>query len=425
MCGLAAIHAGHNVTIVEKFGDERQSHMAGVCLGPDALVYLAAHDRLSSNFTHQSLRVQALQPDETLKIFVNGIRMITSWDTYYYRLRACFDRYTSSYYPSSPLPFRTDGSSSYICHKQVLEVKPDQEGEGSLILSILDRKTQEIERRRADLVIGADGPDSLIRSIYQPEVKRQYVGYIAWRGTVPEREVSIETRKIFKRSVTVHMMHRNHCIMYTIPGSNGCLEAGERFLNFLWYTNQSPEELEEILKDAIDGHVHHNIVPSGHVREDIWSAQITRAQKEPLPCSFLEVMGKIRSPFIQVITEFCSPRAAFENGRVLLVGDALSLFRPHTAFSGTQAAFHASRVEEYIRGEISVSEWEEKVSRYSRLHWSQSVWWGDFYQVHPLAALLSGLKYWWLCGIDKVKSWLQKEEPLLRTSSNTVTEYDD
>lgn len=111
-----------------------------------------------------------------------------------------------------------------------------------------------------------------------------------------------------------------------------------------------------ILKDAIDGQIHHNIVPSGHVREDIWSAQTTRAQKEPLSRPFLEVMGKIRSPFIQVITEFCSPRVTFENGRVLLVSDTLSLFRPHTAFSGTQAVFHASRVEEYIRGEIPVSE---------------------------------------------------------------------
>ena len=45
MCGVALKHAGHTVTIIEKADDERQSHMAGVCLGLDAQRFLARHDR--------------------------------------------------------------------------------------------------------------------------------------------------------------------------------------------------------------------------------------------------------------------------------------------------------------------------------------------------------------------------------------------
>jgi hypothetical protein len=424
MCGIALVHAGHTVTIIEKEDNERQSHMAGVCLGPDAEVYLASHDRCKAAFSHRSLRVQALNPDESIKIFVIGRRDITSWDTYYFRLRACFDQYASSYYPHPPQPKETDGRALYVCRRKVLDMFPSSETDRGMILSTLNFDNQEVTQTKADVVIGADGPDSFVRSKYLPAVKREYVGYIAWRGTVPESEVSMSTREIFKRSATVHMMHRHHCIMYTIPGINGSLEPGERLLNFLWYTNETEEALQEILIDGVDGHKHHNIVPAGRIREYIWTAQVEHAKNVPLPSPFLEVITKIRRPFIQVITDFCAPQAAFEDGKVLLVGDSLSLLRPHTAFSGTQAAFHALRVEEYVGGKITLKQWEGKVLGYSRLHWAQSIWWGKFYQHHMLVALAAGLRYWWYCGIDKVQSWWNGEDSLLRTSSNRVEEYD-
>lgn len=183
------------------------------------------------------------------------------------------------------------------------------------------------------------------------------IGYIAWRRNVPESEVSPATREVFKRSVTVHMTHRHHCIMYTIAGANGSLEPGQQLLNFLWYANESQETLKEILIDGIDGHRHHNIVAASHVREDIWEMQVARAKVVPLPTPFLEDLTKIRRPFIQVMTEFCSSQASFEDARVLLVGDTLSLFRPRTAFSSTQASFHALKIEEYVNGKIPLSEW--------------------------------------------------------------------
>ncbi|RWA14287.1 hypothetical protein EKO27_g826 [Xylaria grammica] len=149
--------------------------------------------------------------------------------------------------------------------------------------------------------------------------------------------------------------------MYTIPGPSGSLEPGERVFNFLWYTNELEEALEQIMMDEFDGHRHHNIVPAGHVRKDLWKARVDAAKRIPLAAPFLEILVKIRRPFIQVVTEFCSPHAAFEEGRVLLIGDALSLYRPHTAFSGTQAAFDALKVEQYVGHKISWQEWEENV----------------------------------------------------------------
>lgn len=435
MCGIALKHAGHSITIIEKEDNVRQSHMAGVCLGVDAERFLARHDRLApAAFTHECRRIQALKRDESIQVFINARRDITSWDVYYFRLRANFDGYVSEFYPRPPQGSATDGEGVYKGMTELLELKrvrnhDNDHGDGGeeekMLLTMRDRTTQKVVQQHADLVIGADGPDSFIRSLYLPTIKRQYVGYIAWRGTVPESEISDSSRAVFRRSVTVHMMSRHHVIMYMIPGIQGSLEPGERYLNFLWYTNESQETLDEILIDGVDGHRHHNIVPAGRVRQDIWESRLAAARAEPLPGPFLEVIQKIRRPFIQVITEFITPQASFEDGRVLLSGDSLSLYRPHTAFSGTQAAFHANSIEDHVAGRISLKNWEERVLRYSRLHWAQSKWFGGFYQDNPLTAIRSACYYWWWCGVDRVRAWWKGEERLLRGWSLILDKYED
>ena len=60
---------------------------------------------------------------------------------------------------------------------------------GSVTIGFHDKDGNE-ETATADLVIAADGASSSVRSILLPQVQRRYAGYVAWRGTVPEREVS-------------------------------------------------------------------------------------------------------------------------------------------------------------------------------------------------------------------------------------------
>ncbi|MDE0189335.1 MAG: FAD-dependent oxidoreductase, partial [bacterium] len=42
------------------------------------------------------------------------------------------------------------------------------------------------EEARADLLVAADGINSLARSVLSPGVDPAYAGYVAWRGTIPE-----------------------------------------------------------------------------------------------------------------------------------------------------------------------------------------------------------------------------------------------
>ena len=50
---------------------------------------------------------------------------------------------------------------------------------------------------RGDLVIAANGPSSAVRRILSSEGERAYAGYVAWRGTVSEREASDSMKKTF------------------------------------------------------------------------------------------------------------------------------------------------------------------------------------------------------------------------------------
>jgi len=56
-------------------------------------------------------------------------------------------------------------------------------------------------------------------------------------------------------------------------------------------------------------------------------------------------------PFVQAITDVLSRQTVFYDGRVVFVGDAVAGFRPHTAASTSQAAFHALKLNDYLRRE--------------------------------------------------------------------------
>ncbi|KAI1091584.1 hypothetical protein F5B19DRAFT_260490 [Rostrohypoxylon terebratum] len=406
MCGLALKHSGHSVTVLEKEGDIRQSHQTGITLGPDIREFLKRHDRHSEPFSIPSYVVQALRADseDTPRLLVKARRDSTSWDALYFRLRSCFDDYVSPHYPSPPPSCSTDGAATFLTHEEVVDLT--QSGPDRLDLTVFNRDSREISHREFDLAIGADGPNSFVRTKYLPAIQPRYVGYVAWRVTIPEKHLSASMRRTFANSLTICASHRQYCMIYVIPGREGTLEPGERLLNFAWYTNESPQRLDEIMTDSIDGHRHATTVPAGHVRDDIWKAQVELGKKARLPRACLEILEKVQSPFVQAITEFAAPTTMFEGGKVLLIGDAKCVFRPHLGAGASQAAFDALRAEDFVGGRVTLQKWEQQVLRYSRLQSSQAAWWGEWYLSDWITAAPYALRYWFLCNIEMARSWL-------------------
>ncbi|KAK3168345.1 hypothetical protein OEA41_004792 [Lepraria neglecta] len=213
--------------------------------------------------------------------------------------------------------------------------------------------------------------------------------YEAWRGTVPESEATAAAQKAFVETFTFFHAPGTQILSYVIPGENGSLEPGKRLINWVWYCNypEDSNEFKEFLIDS-DGKHHHITLPIGKMRKEILEGQREYARKI-LPPQFADIVCDTKQPFIQAITDVISSQNSFFDGKLLLIGDVLAGFRPHTAASTSQAAFDAPKLYEMMGGKISLKQWEEETMEYARQMQKKGVSMGQRSQFgdHPLAQM--------------------------------------
>lgn len=286
---------------------------------------------------------------------------ISKWDLAYYLLRANYD-YTKSNYCEIPPPLPEEGRVEHQHDRKVTAL--EREGQGVRVFweSSKDEKGSLL----ADFVIGADGPSSTVRKLLQPDAQRTYAGYCALRGTVPEDQVSPAAKEAFAERFTFFHASGLQILAYLIPGKDGTVEPGQRLVNFVYYTNfpEGSKELEEIMTDK-DGHRRHITMPPGMMSSDAWEKQ-KQIAKERLPPQFAEIVCKTQQPFVQAVTDCISSNNEFLEGKVILVGDALAGFRPHTVASTSQACFDAMILADYFAGKISRDEWKKQTLGFAR-----------------------------------------------------------
>jgi 2-polyprenyl-6-methoxyphenol hydroxylase-like FAD-dependent oxidoreductase len=168
---------------------------------------------------------------------------------------------------------------------------------------------------------------------------------------------------------------------------NGSTKDDETLANLVWYQNTSEEELKRILTDT-DGVQHKYSLGVGKIQPEIKACQRVIAT-EVLPPCFSEIFQKIEQPFIQAITDSLVTKAAFMNGRVLLIGDAVAGLRPHTTAGTTQAALHALLLGKVFgdREEMNLEEWEKTVLAWSTFVHGEGIKLGNLSQFgdHPMA----------------------------------------
>lgn len=375
---------GHNVRILERNPTPLLHNKgAGVVAGGDAQEFFHRHDATKRPIAVTSRLRHYLDLEGNVIHREQSVLMMTSWDLLYYLLRANFDRVESEYCKLLPEPIEGEGEVKYEYGHLVtgLEEKKDR-----MEIEFEDRDGKQ-GSTSADLVIGADGANSTIRKILSPEVRRQYAGYVAWRGTIPETEASPAAKEAFIEKLTFYHSPGIQILSYTIPGHGGSLEPGKRLINWVWYTNypEDSPEYADLMTDS-EGNRHHNTLPIGSMRDEIWQQQQAYA-KRILPPQFADIVSKTKHPFIQAITDVISPRNAFFDGKILLIGDAVAGFRPHTAASTSQAAFDALKLEELISGKMSRTEWEMETMEYARHVQERGVALGERSQFgrHPLS----------------------------------------
>ncbi|KAF2997935.1 hypothetical protein E8E13_005397 [Curvularia kusanoi] len=343
---------------------------AGVVAGQDVQDFFRKHDRTKTPLTITSYQRLYLDKSGNVIRREKTEQHMTSWDLLYHLMRANFDG-VGSEYAKAPASEDHEGTTAYDYGHQVTNV--NLRNAEPLTITAKTSKGDEVTID-TDMIIGADGPSSEIRKLIDPSVKRKYAGYVAWRGTVPEDQVSQAATDVFVEKFPFFHTEGIQILAYTIPGPNGTVEAGKRLLNWVWYVNYPEESAEHVqLMTDKNGKRHHITLPPGGIQDSVWQRQKEFA-KEVLPPQFAELVEKTEVPFIQAITDVISPAAVLPSDhRVLLIGDALAGFRPHTAASTNQAALDAMELAEAIdkilqgadRDE-TLKAWEDSVLDYAK-----------------------------------------------------------
>lgn len=393
MHGIMLKRRGHNVQIMDQtMSSARADQAAGMGTGPQGLEFLDKHDLCSEPYSFKCPGFQFLNKNTGVRRYLNIPLNLTSWNALYYRLRANFDSFPSSFCLDPPLRCENEGMATYDVGKRATKVIYVDH---LVTVEYEDKVNGGAGSTHADLVIVADGAHSTIRQQLLPNVRHHYSGYVAWRGTVPEKEVSEDTRKLFDKRFNVYPMDQGYIVGYSMPGKDGTLAAGERLLNWVWYFNcpKSNSAFDELMTD-IDGHKHQNTLPIGKMRPETWQKQQEHANRVLNP-PFLELVSKTTEPFISSVNDCAATQASCFDGRLLLVGEALTLLRPHTGMSFNHAAVNCLLLKKALDGEMSVAQWEREVLRYAERTKLLSICVGCYYQAGALSPVFIGsvLKY--------------------------------
>ncbi len=219
----------------------------------------------------------------------------------------------------------------------VTGVAPDADG---VTLRLADGHEE-----RFDIVIGADGYRSVVREAMFPGADAAYAGYIGWRGT------SSDVADLPSDGEDAHniVFPGGHCMIYRIPDGRG----GHR-LNWVLYT--APPEADGLHPDLRTP----TSLPPGRLNSEL-TERLRALVSDNFPPYWASRV--LRTPaettFIQPIYDLAVPH--YTAGRMVLVGDAASVARPHIGGGSVKALQDATALEAAWK---AGSSWKEVLERY-------------------------------------------------------------
>ncbi|KLT65638.1 FAD-dependent monooxygenase [Pedobacter sp. BMA] len=339
--GIALLERGFDVEIYERSSGALKDRGAGLVIQPDMMEYLVeAGVSTREIFGVLAAHRQVLDDNGNPSLIYPNDTVFTSWNYLWKQLRNSF--------PS-------------LKYHQGYELTSVQDQQEKVIASFKNGKVIQ-----ADLLIGADGVNSVVREYLFPGNHPRYAGYIAYRGLIPESELNVEEIAFFSDKFSIYPYANSHLLCYTIPGPGGELKEGKRLLNWVWFQNKSSVELRKILTDK-DGRLHEFSIPAGYLSEESVSELKARADDE-LPEILRKRVYQTKNPFVQVILDMEVPKMF--QGNVAILGDAAYLVRPHTA-SGSAKAYRdaitlAMDIQETAHLQTALKIWNDQQIAHAR-----------------------------------------------------------
>ena len=177
-----------------------------------------------------------------------------------------------------------------------------------------------------DLVLFADGYQSLGRKMLFPDYGLEYRGYMLWRGLLPEREMADSTPlgDTLPRISYPHLS--GNLTIYFVPDHDGCIDEGRCIFNWAAYIPVSEAELPKFMIGR-NGKSYVGSLPPGQVRLDE-EDRLKQLMQDNLPDYYGEIVAKTQNTHVQLIYTVCLP--AYHQRRICLIGDAGMVAQPFT-----------------------------------------------------------------------------------------------
>ena len=302
--GLFLRKIGWAVSIHERAGEELGSRGAGIATHDELHEALALATGRGGEFGVAVEGRVVLARNGDVVCEVARPQVLASWDRIWRRLRRC---------------------AGDICrHGSALIAVEQDDGRAAA-------RFEDGSEIVADLLVAADGIQSTVRRQLLPHVEPRYAGYVAWRGLADMAELSGQACALLRARFAFCLPEHEQALGYPVDGGPG--SAGR--YNCVWYRPVDPVRHLPRLLSGVDGRRYTGTIPPDRLHPDV-VAQMRADAIRLLAPAFAEVMTKARQPMLQPITDL--ETTAMTIGRVVLLGDAAFVARPHVGMGTTKAA---------------------------------------------------------------------------------------
>ena len=312
---------GCEVDVFERSGTALEARGAGIALHPMTTRYFDESSELDAATVEIELPWLKFLSASGEQVYLERMNYrFSSWNTIYRGLAGCFD------------------GRRYHLGSEVVDFSQDDR---SVTVTLNNGAT-----RTLDMLVCADGISSGTREKLLPGASTQYAGYVAWRATVPESELTPESFEAFRDSIVYSLLPAGHILVYPIPNLDGAIEPGRRLANLVWYHNyEEGDALDGLMTDRF-GQRHVLSLPPGRARAEhvAWTREYADVHMAP---PIAEILHRCPEPFVQVIYDIEVPRMAF--ARVALIGDAAFAVRPHAGAGTAKACADAWTLRDALR----------------------------------------------------------------------------
>ena len=219
-----------------------------------------------------------------------------------------------------------------------------------------------------DLVLFADGYQSMGRQLLFPDADLNYRGYMLWRGLLPERKMEDSSPLGSNVPRISYSDLEGNFVVYFVPGEDGSSERGTRIFNWAAYIPVSEAELPKFMIDC-DGVARSGSISPGKVRLDE-EERLKKLMRDHLPTYYGDIVANTHNTYVQLI--YTADLPAYSKGRMALIGDAGMVAQPFTGSGVFKGYNNVKDLLQALNTNASVEEalqyWEkDQVERGRRL----------------------------------------------------------